>query len=591
MKFLRSVLAAIVGFFIAMGILFVLFFLFLGVMSSLGESETVTVREDSVLNLNVNRLVKDHTPKADPLEEALGLKDPVVGLDQLLNAIEYATEDDKIKGISIRENNMLAGLAQTKAVRDALLKFKESGKFIYAYGNFYSQRQYYLNSVADSIFLNPVGEMDFRGLATEIMYYKDFQEKTGLKMEVIRHGKYKSAVEPYLENEMSEANREQISELLESVWNTMLEEISISRGITIDDLNYMADNLMARSPKLAFSNDLIDGVVYLDEYQNCLKNALELEADDELESVDLEDYISYAKQKSRPKSAKDRIAVVYAQGEILYGEGNENFIAQGLFRKAFEKLAKDEKVKAVVLRVDSPGGSALTSELILRDLENLNAKKPVVVSMGNVAASGGYYIACQADKIIAEPTTITGSIGVFGTIPNAAGLADKIGINTEQVGTNKQSFAYGLFEPMSPEFRAFVKEGIEETYDIFLERVAEGRGMTVAEVDSVAQGRVWTGTDALKIGLVDELGGLDTAIERAAELAEIENYRTVSYPKYKKEFKDIFQGFGAFPFGKTKEALLREELGDETYEMLQQLKKLTTNKGVQARMPFELNIQ
>ena len=590
MKFLRSVLAAIVGFFIAMGILFVLFFLFLGVMSSLGESETVTVREGSVLNLNVNRLVKDHTPKADPLEEALGLKDPVVGLDQLLNAIEYATEDDKIKGISIRENNMLAGLAQTKAVRDALLKFKESGKFIYAYGNFYSQRQYYLNSVADSIFLNPVGEMDFRGLATEIMYYKDFQEKTGLKMEVIRHGKYKSAVEPYLENEMSEANREQISELLESVWNTMLEEISISRGITIDDLNYMADNLMARSPKLAFSNDLIDGVVYLDEYQNCLKNALELEADDELESVDLEDYISYAKQKSRPKSAKDRIAVVYAQGEILYGEGNENFIAQGLFRKAFEKLAKDEKVKAVVLRVDSPGGSALTSELILRDLENLNAKKPVVVSMGNVAASGGYYIACQADKIIAEPTTITGSIGVFGTIPNAAGLADKIGINTEQVGTNKQSFAYGLFEPMSPEFRAFVKEGIEETYDIFLERVAEGRGMTVAEVDSVAQGRVWTGTDALKIGLVDELGGLDTAIERAAELAEIENYRTVSYPKYKKEFKDIFQGFGAFPFGKTKEALLREELGDETYEMLQQLKKLTTNKGVQARMPFELNI-
>ncbi len=590
MKFLRNVLAVVIGFFIAIGILFVLFFLFVGIASALGESDTVNVEEGSILKLNLNKMVKDHTPKKDPIQEAFGLGDPTVGLDQLVSSIDHAATDDNIKGISIRDNNMLAGMAQTEAIRDALLRFKESGKFIYSYANYYSQKGYYLNSVADSIFLNPVGTMDFRGLAAEVMYYKDFQEKTGLKMEVIRHGKYKSAVEPYLDNKMSDANREQISELLESVWANLLENIGESRGLSTEALNLIADSLRARTPELALKHKLIDGIIYSDAYQDVFKNTLGLSDDDDLNVVEIEDYIKYAKLNNKPKKVEDKVAIVYAQGEILYGKGNENYIAQGIFREAFHKIAEDEDIKAVVLRVDSPGGNALTSELILHDLEELNKEKPVVVSMGDVAASGGYYIACQADRIIAEPNTITGSIGVFGTIPNAAGLAEKIGINAEQVGTNAQSDAYSFFEPMSPEFRAFVKEGIEETYDIFLDRVAKGRNMTVAEVDSVAQGRVWTGSDAVKIGLVDELGGLDLAMERAAELAEIEEYKTVSYPKYKKDLKEMFEGFGTITLGTSKESIIREEIGDQAYEVLQQWKKFSAQKGIQARLPFEINI-
>ncbi len=590
MNFWKSVLSTILGFFIALGILFFFFFIFIGVVSAFGDDGTVTVENNSILELNLDRPIKDYSRPVTPFEEAFGAQ-PTLGLNNILNAIQYAATDDKIKGISIKNNFSMAGMAQMKAIRNELKKFKESGKFIYTYADIYLQRDYYLNSVADSIFLNPVGELDFKGLASEVMYFKDFQEKSGIKMEVIRHGKYKSAVEPYLEDTMSEANREQISVLLQSVWDDMLADISDSRNLSVEELNRIADTLGGRNPELALAHRLIDKIAYRDEYERALKNAAETAMDEDLERVSVRDYASYAGPKTKGDIDADKIAIIYAQGTIMYGNGDENTIGQGIMLDALKEAREDEEIKAIVLRVNSPGGSALASEIIWRAIELTKETKPVIVSMGNLAASGGYYIACNADQIIAEPTTITGSIGVFGTLPNFSGLAEKIGLNAEQVSTNKQSVGYTPFEPLSEDFRGVVQEGIEEVYTTFLQRVAEGRNMDVAAVDSIAQGRVWTGADALKIGLVDEIGGLDLAIQRAAEAAEMDSYRISNYPKFDKDFDDLFKNFGKFPFGKAKEDLIREEIGDEAYEILQRIKTMSQQKGVQAMLPFEMHIK
>ncbi|MFD0863680.1 signal peptide peptidase SppA [Sungkyunkwania multivorans] len=586
MKFLRNVLSTVVGVFLSIILLFIFFFAFMAIVSAIGGDGTVKVKEKSILKLDLDRLIKDHAYAVSPFEESFGFADPTMGLDDIVQAIEYAETDERIKGISIQDGFVIAGIAQTKAIRDALLKFKESGKFIYAYGDFYSQKDYYLGSAADSIFINPQGEMDFRGLSSEVIYLKDLQEKSGIKMEVIRHGKYKSAVEPFLENEMSEANREQISVFLQSIWNEMLAEIGDSRSLSTQQLNEIADELGARSPELAIENRIIDGVSYMDEYEALLRKASDIEEDDDLRMVSIKDYIKKAKPDTDLDASK--IAILYAQGEIMYAKGDEDIIGQVTMTKAIRKIKEDEDIKAVVLRVNSPGGSALASELIWREIELLKEEKPVIVSMGNVAASGGYYIACNADKIVAEPTTITGSIGVFGTLPNLKGLADKIGMNAEQVGTNERASGYSLFEPLSDDFRSYVKEGIEDIYSTFLKRVADGRGMTVAEVDSIAQGRVWAGTDAIKNGLVDELGGLDVALKLAAEAADLEEYRTVDYPKFKKDF---FQELSASPLAKAKEKMIKEEIGDEAYEVLHRLKAISRQKGIQARLPFEINIK
>ncbi|NER12594.1 signal peptide peptidase SppA [Leptobacterium flavescens] len=587
MNFLKNILSTILGVLIAFGLLFFIFILFISLVGSSGE-ERVMVKNNSVLELNLNIPIVDFAPEPDPLEVALGLRENVLGLEDILNSISKAAGDDRIKGISIRNSFTFAGFGQTEAIRNALLEFKKSGKFVYAYSDFYLQKDYYLNSVADSIFLNPVGEMDFRGLSSEVMFYKDFQEKSGVKMEVIRHGKYKSAVEPYLENEMSEANREQISELLHSLWGEMLSDVSESRSLSVEDLNRIADTLGGRNPQYALKSGLIDAIAYKDEYDDALARALGEDDGDELETVKLTDYKSIA---SRAGSGTNRIAVIYAQGTIIYGKGDEFTIGQGVMIKAIKEAREDDKVKAIVLRVNSPGGSALTSELIWREIERTRKDKPVIVSMSNYAASGGYYIACNADRIIAEPTTITGSIGVFATIPNLKGLTDKLGINAEQVGTNEQSQGYSLFEPLSEDFEEFMQQGIEETYQTFLKRVADGRNMSIAEVDNIAQGRVWSGVDALKLGLVDELGGIDLALERAAEIAEIDNYKVENYPKIEKSLDDILNNLSGFPFAKSKQEIIEEEIGAEAYEIIKTIKKLSAQKGVQARLPFEITIK
>ncbi len=590
MKFLRELLAVILGVFIATGIMFVVFIAFVSASASaFGDEGKVTLKSNSVLELKLEKPIKDYAPKnSDPLEALFEMGDEKLGLNQIINAIENAKTDNDIKGISINTLFIKGGIAQTQAIRDKLLEFKESGKFVLAYADFYAQKNYYLSSVADSIFINPVGEVDFKGLASEILYLKDFEDKYGVKMEVIRHGKYKSAVEPFLTNKMSDANKEQISSFLNSIWTELITDIATSRNKTINELNAIADDLLARNPELAIENNMIDGELFHDEYENKLKTLISIEADDELNTITLDDYIATGKGRIKSTSS-DKIAIVYAQGEIRYGEGDENYIGQDKIIEALQKVRKDDKIKAIVLRVNSPGGSALASDLIWRELEITKKEKPLVVSMGNYAASGGYYIACNADKILAEPTTITGSIGVFGMIPNVSELADRMGINAEQVGTNKQSLGYSPFEPMSDDFHKVVKESIEDVYTTFVNRVSKGRNMTFAQVDSIAQGRVWTGTEALENGLVDQLGSLEDAIEVAAELAEVTDYRITNYPRFKKDFKDAFKPFS---FTKVaKENLLKEELGHEYYTIYKNIKQFSELKGIQARMPFVIEIK
>jgi len=427
-------------------------------------------------------------------------------------------------------------------------------------------------------------------LSSEVLFFKDFQDKTGVKMEVIRHGKYKSAVEPFLYNEMSDANREQITSFLTSIWDEILVDVSNSRNIPVSELNNIADNLLARNANLAKENNIIDEALYLDEYENKIKSALGIFEDDKLNVITIKDYIGTGKGRIS-SSASNKIAVIYAQGEIMYGKGNEDVIGQELIINALRKAKKSSEVKAIVLRVNSPGGSALASELIWREIEITKKVKPVVVSMGNYAASGGYYIAANANRIFAEPNTITGSIGVFGMLPNMNQLGKNIGINAEQVKTHANASGYSIFEPIDENYKSYALESIEKTYATFLKRVAEGRNMSTAQVDAMAQGRVWTGMDAKKLGLVDEIGGLEAAIKYAAKLGKTTSYRTENFPEYEKNFEDFLSNFTGIAALQTKEQLLKEQLGEEGFQMLEQIKRVKSRKGIQAMMPYELNIR
>ncbi|GGD13124.1 signal peptide peptidase SppA [Flavobacterium orientale] len=590
MKFLGNIIATVIGIFVFMMLVFFGFIL-LGAIFGSGDSDIVKVEKNSVIELNLENIYLDYKGKySDPLVTFLS-KNTEVGFSDVINAIEHAKNDDKIKGISILNNFSSLGLAQSKSLREKLIDFKKSGKFVVAYSNYLTQRDYYLNSVADTIYLNPVGEMEFKGLSSEILFFKDLQEKSGVKMEVIRHGKYKSAVEPFLENEISEENREQMTSLLNSVWTSIVEDISKSRKISVDSLNSIATNLSARTPELALSSKLIDKIGYEDEYHDGIRTALKVDFDEDYKSIEIADYAQNFLTKPSKVSTKDKIAVIYAQGEIMGGDGDVTIIGEGAMRKALIEARKDENIKAIVLRIDSPGGSALTSELIWREIEITKKAKPVVVSMGNVAASGGYYIACNADKIIAEPTTITGSIGVFGAIPNMTELSKKIGINTSIIKTHDNAAEYSVFKPLDPTLKATITESIENIYSTFVTRVAVGRKMTFAQVDEIAQGRVWTGTEALELGLVDQLGGLDNALAEAAKLAKIKKYKVQNLPEFDKNFMDFLSDSNSLPFAKSKEAYIREEIGIEAYQTLQQIKKVSQQKGVQAMMPYEIRIK
>lgn len=590
MQFLKNVLATIVGLFLFCFLSF-FFIVLIGVIAGSGDDDKVVVKENSVIELDIEDVRDDYAGKFYNDELAFLNDEPHDGLVDVLKAIEAAKKDDKIKGITIVNSATRLGIAQNKALRDKLDEFKKSGKFVMAYSDNFTQSDYYLNSVADTIYLNPVGDLDFKGLSSEVMYYKDFQEKTGIKMEVIRHGKYKSAVEPFLSNEMSPENREQISALLDAVWTSVAKDIAESRKISVDSVNSIAEHLSARTPQMAKDSKLIDKIGYEDEFHNGIKHALKIEKDEDYNAVKILDYVKTASLGDLLSDAQDVIAIVYAQGEIRGGDGTINIIGEGAMRKSLEEAREDDNVKAVVLRVDSPGGSALTSDIIWREIELTKKVKPVVVSMGNLAASGGYYISCNANRIFAEPGTITGSIGVFGMLPNLTQLTNNIGIHTEKVSTHSNASGYSLFTPLEDDTRAIIQESVENVYNTFVTRVAEGRKMSFEEVDAIAQGRVWAGTEAVKLGLVDEIGGLEEAIAHAAKLGKTEKYKTVNYPEFEMTFDQFLAGKSGIPFAQSKEDFIKEEIGEENYEVIQRIRRVNQLRGNQVILPYEITIR
>lgn len=584
MNFFKSFLASLLGTFIAMGLVALFFFMGIAAIATslnFEQSKGTWIKDNSVLGLNLNTMVTDRSPNFNPLEGLSDFDSGMMGMDEIIGSIKKAKQDDKIKGIKLQSGFIASGWAQAREIRNALKEFKTSGKFIYAYGDYMSQKGYYVSSVADSIFMNPMGMMQLKGLSSEVLYYEDFQNQYGVKMEVIRHGKYKSAVEPYLQDHMSEENRTQIQSLLNAVWGTLRDEVAQSRGLEPATLDALADDLVVTDAEEALAQGIIDGLVYEDDFEDKIKAAMEVDPKEDLKVVD-SDKINIQIQEY-DNEISDRIAIVYAQGPILNTKGSADIIGKEAINKAFQEILESDKIKAVVLRVDSPGGDALTSEIILNASRTLKGKKPLVVSMGNVAASGGYYISSLADRIFADPMTITGSIGVLAAFPNIRGMTNRIGINAEQVTTHKNAMGYSPFEPLSEGFEKSTISAIEKVYHTFKSRVSEGRSLSMEIVEEIAQGRVWSGKNAVEIGLVDTLGGLQEAITGAAELAKIDKYNLVDYPKYDDDFESML--LNAFSQAQTK--LFQHPIEKYASDFIE----LSQLEGIQTRIPYSIKME
>lgn len=593
---LGMTLTIILGFLLIIGIVW-------GILASAGDKPITYVSDNSVLHIELKEEIKDRSSN-NPFDNfdfnSFQTKE-ILGMNDIKESLEKAKTDNKIKGIFLNVSSVKTGMANLEEIRKALLDFKVSKKFIIAYSEGYSQGAYYLSTVADKVYLNPVGEMSFQGLTSQIMFFKEALEKLDIEMQVIRHGKFKSAVEPYLLNEMSPSNRKQISTLINSIWNDMLSNISTARSISVAELNRIADDIAIRLPKDALNNKLIDGLKYEDEVLAELANLAGTEAKDD-EPLTKPKLINLSKYKNAEgkeakdenedddainPNAKDKIAIIYAEGEIRSGKSNRDILGSETTVEAVEKATKDKNVKAIVLRINSPGGSALASDVMWRAIELAKREKPVVVSMGNLAASGGYYIACGANKIFAQPTTITGSIGVFGVVPNFKGLFNnKLGIYVDGVSTNKHSdMIINQWRPLDDEETSAITEMVEAIYDDFISKVAEGRGMTKAEVDSIGQGRVWSGVNAIEIGLVDELGGLNDAIKSAAELANIDSYKIKELPRQKEPIEQIMEDFSI----EAKAMMLGDELS-RTYNYFKVFEETTKRSGIMTRIPYDIVI-
>ena len=587
MNFFKNFLASILGTLTALGLFFTIILILISAAASIivSPSSVKSIKSNSVLDLNLNFPITDRNPSFDELEMIFDLDDEVLGLPEILSAINKAAENPDIKGIRLRSDFIPAGWSQTRSIRNALLKFKEQGKFIYSYADFLTQKGYYLASVADSIILNPVGVFEFKGLASEVLYYKDFQDQYGVKMEVVRHGKYKSAVEPYLENEMSAANRFQISSLITDIWETLRDEIAVERNLNVETLDFLINEHKISTPEDALIENLIDGIGYETDIKNLINIQLKKEEDEKVNFAS----ISSVNQSipNYNKEIKDRIAVVFAKGPILYGEGTKSIIAQGVFVNTLKELADDDWIKAIVLRIDSPGGSALTSELLWKTIEEVKKTKPVLVSIGNVAASGGYYIASGADQIFADPLSITGSIGVFASLPNLGGLTNNMGINAETVETHPDALGYSIFQPMSDTFRKQTKNSIERTYITFKKRVSEGRKLSETVVENIAQGRVWTGKQALEVGLVDSIGGLQDTIEAAAKLVGVKNYNIIEYPRFEQSLSSLLT---SIQISIGLDNLFNIFLSNSKHRELIKLTEKNLAEYLQLALPFEIKI-
>ncbi len=570
--------------------LFLIFVLFIGVLVAVvssSESESIEVKSNSLLHLKFEEEIIERGTK-NPLEHfdfSSFSSQPKIGLDEILENIKKAETDDNISGIFIDASSIKGGTAIVEEIRNKLIDFKESGKYIIAYSEYYTQSAYYLASVADEIYLNPQGAVDFKGLAAQLFFFKNALEKLEIEPQIIRHGKFKSAVEPFLLNQMSESNREQTTTFIGSIWKHTLNGISKSRNITVDELNRIANEFLLQKAEDAVTHKLVDQLAYRDEILEILKTKTEAESTKKINFMPIKKYIK-APNTIKKEITKDKIAVIYAVGNIESGEGDNETIGSESISKAIRDARLDENVKAIVLRVNSPGGSALASEVMWREAHLAKKAKPFIVSMGNYAASGGYYIACMADTIVASPNTITGSIGVFGVMFNMQNfMNNKLGINIDTVKTNTHSDLGAFYRPLTTNERAIIQKSVEQVYDVFISRVAEGRGMTKEMVDSIGQGRVWSGVDAKRIGLVDVLGGLETAIEIAANKAGLEKYRIVSMPEQEDPFTKIMSQIS----GEAKTSLLQSELG-ENYKFYKHVKSIMNQKGIQARMEYEIEI-
>ncbi len=585
--FLKFTLATVVGIVLSSVVLFFISMLVVFSMLYTSESE-VQVKENTVLKMDLRGTLSERSQE-DPFSLLAGDDNHAYGLDDMLASIRKAKENENIKGIYIEASSLASdGYASLKELRDALADFKESGKFIVAYADAYTQGLYYVSSVADKVLLNPQGMLDWSGLASSPVFLKGLLDKVGIEMQVFKVGTYKSAVEPYINTQMSEANREQMTDYLTSLWGTLTEEVSASRQVSVEDLNLAADRLMAlQTAKDCVECGLVDTLMYKNDVRDYLKQMTGVDEDDDLPTLSLDDMRNVKKNVPKDKSG-NIVAVYYAYGQIgsgLMSWGSENIDAEEVIRDLRE-LKEDEDVKAVVLRVNSPGGSAYDSEQIWHAVSELKAEKPVIVSMGDYAASGGYYISCNADTIVAEPTTLTGSIGIYGIVPSREELYRKIGLNFDVVKTNAHGDFGMVSRKMNEGEKGLMQAYINRGYDLFLTRCAEGRGMTKEEIDRIGQGRVWTGARAKELGLVDELGGLDRAIEIAVEKAGVEAYTLMNYPAKKSAWEQL-KDFNTGNYVRTR--LLKGEAG-KAYRQIEAIDQLEAVDALQAQMYFEPNI-
>lgn len=589
-QFFKFMFASFVG---TMLTIIVIFLMFMGIVVSIvamsGDQE-VSIEDHSILHIKWNAEIRDRSSD-NPFEgfdfATMQSKKPI-GLYDILENIDKAVKDDRIDGIFLDMESIPAGIATSEEIRNKLLDFKESGKFIVSYANSYDQQAYYLASLADEIYLNSEGMILFKGLQAQLMFFKGLLDKLDVDLQIVRgpNNKYKSAVEPFMLEHISEANKQQLQDLLNSIWGKLIVAISETRGLSVNELTMLADKLELSTAEKALEYNFVDGIFYRDEVIAILKDKTGIKDDDKLNTVSFGKYTN-AKIKDTEGIKRDKIAIVFAEGSIVQGKGDGSNIGSVTTSAALSKARKNKKVKAIVFRVNSGGGDALASEIIRREVELACKDMPVIVSMGNYAASGGYWISTSADYIFAQPTTITGSIGVFGIIPNFQGLLNKkFGINVDNVMTNENSDFIDVTKPLSPFQHAKLDESITKIYTDFTELVAKSRNLDVTYVDSIAKGRVWSGVDALELGLIDEFGGIQDAVEYAAEKAELtEGYRVVTYPQSKEFIEQIMEELT----GNVTQNLVKHELGDY-YNYYQKVETLQNMKGVQARLPFFMEI-
>ena len=581
MKFLRNLLATLVGLFIFS----VIVIIFIGAFVSLATSEeVVTVKENSVLHIKLNKPIGERAFK-DPFNELFTGYSSNVGLIELIESIRDAKENEKIKGIYLESGIPMGGFASIGAIHKALEDFKTSGKFITSYAEIYTEGGYYLASTADDIYLNPRGYFELNGISANVTFLKGMLDKLEIEPEIFRVGDFKSAVEPFLRKDMSDENRQQLESLLNSIYGNYLEKVAASRSIPVERLTTISDSMLVRTPEHALESELITGLKYFDEVLDDIKTKLELDEDDKINFIGFE---KYHKSISKKNTSKNRVAVIIGSGEITGGNGDNSSIGSTAFAKEIRKARKNDKIKAVVIRVNSPGGSALASDVIWREVMLTREVKPVIASMSDYAASGGYYIAMGCDTIVAEPSTITGSIGIFMTMFNLEKFLDnKLGITTDVVNTGEYSDIYTFTRSLTEGERQILQSNINEGYEDFVTKAANNRNMTVEDLKKIASGRVWSGQQAQENGLVDMLGGLDDAIEVAVNAAGIaDDYKVRYYPRQKSFFEQVKEEFSS----DLESRLLKGKTGD-LYPLIKKIKSLENLKGLQARMMYEITLE